>query len=65
MKLGEALVGQDLKGFNPTSRFRRIGFGTAAPTLGMPYPPYNTCGGGSDPVCYRRKHHVQKDVSPA
>jgi type II secretory pathway pseudopilin PulG len=52
MKLAEALVGQDLKGFNPLSRFRRTGFGTAAPTLGMPYPPYNTCGGAVDAPCY-------------
>jgi len=52
MKLAEALVGQDLKGFNPLSRFRRTGFGTATPTLGMPYPPYNTCGGGVDIPCY-------------
>ena len=41
MKLAEALVGQDLKGFNPASRFRRSGFGTAAPTPGMPYPALN------------------------
>ncbi len=39
MKLTEAMVGQDLKGFNPLSRFRRTGFGTATPTADMPYPP--------------------------
>ena len=43
MKLAEALVGQDLKGFNPLSRFRRSDFGTAAcyttPAPGMLYPP--------------------------
>jgi type II secretory pathway pseudopilin PulG len=43
MKLAEALVGQDLKGFNPLSRFRRADFGTAtcytAPPPGMLYPP--------------------------
>jgi type II secretory pathway pseudopilin PulG len=43
MKLTEALVGQDLKGFNPTSRFRRTDFGTATcyttPAPGMLYPP--------------------------
>ena len=27
MKMTEALVGQDLKGFNPASRFERSGFG--------------------------------------
>jgi type II secretory pathway pseudopilin PulG len=41
MKLAEALVGQDLKGFNPTSRFRRSGFGNALPTPTMPYPALN------------------------
>jgi hypothetical protein len=41
MKLAEAMVGQDLKGFNPASRFRRSGFGTAAPTPSMPYPALN------------------------
>ena len=43
MKLCEALVGQDLKGFNPLSRFRRSDFGTApcytTPAPGMLYPP--------------------------
>ena len=43
MKLTEAMVGQDLKGFNPLSRFRRYDFGTAAcyttPAPGMLYPP--------------------------
>jgi type II secretory pathway pseudopilin PulG len=38
MKLCEAMVGQDLKGFNPASRFRRSGFGTATPTPTI-YPP--------------------------
>jgi prepilin-type N-terminal cleavage/methylation domain-containing protein len=59
MKLCEAMVGQDLKGFNPTSRFRRNGFGLTAPLTGpwdnMPYPPYNTCGvtGGTTGIaCY-------------
>ena len=60
MKLAEALVGQDLKGFNPTSRFRRNGFGTALPTLGMPYPPYNTCGGGLDIACYNENIRSRK-----
>jgi type II secretory pathway pseudopilin PulG len=41
MKLAEAMVGQDLKGFNPASRFRRDGFGNAAPTPTMPYPALN------------------------
>lgn len=60
MKLAEALVGQDLKGFNPASRFRRSGFGTAAPTLGMPYPPYNTCGGAVDAACYNENIRSRK-----
>lgn len=70
MKLAEALVGQDLKGFNPTSRFRRTGFGTATPTLGMPYPPYNTCGGATDVPCYNenvksRKMYLQLENANA
>ena len=54
MRLAEAMVGQDLKGFNPASRFERRGFCGAltTPWLGMPYPPYNTCGGGLDAPCY-------------
>jgi len=60
MKLAEALVGQDLKGFNPASRFRRSGFGTAAPTIGMPYPPYNTCGGAVDAACYNENIRSRK-----
>ncbi len=43
MKLCEAMVGQDLRGFNPKSRFRRADFGTApcytTPAPGMLYPP--------------------------
>jgi type II secretory pathway pseudopilin PulG len=41
MKLAEAMVGQDLKGFNPNSRFRQDGTidGTAATNL---YPPINS-----------------------
>jgi type II secretory pathway pseudopilin PulG len=56
MKLCEAMVGQDLRGFNPTSRFRREGYPNLTPPpalwVGMPYPPFNTCGGGLDPICY-------------
>ncbi len=52
MKLAEAMVGQDLKGFNQTSRFDLHGFDRAAPWDGMPYPPYNTCGGALDVSCY-------------
>jgi hypothetical protein len=52
MKLAEAMVGADLKGFNLTSQFRRDGFDWTSPWVGMPYPPYDTCGGVSDPVCY-------------
>ena len=41
MKLAEAMVGKDLKGFNPNSKFRRDGTidGTAATNL---YPPKDT-----------------------
>jgi type II secretory pathway pseudopilin PulG len=38
MRLAEAMVGQDLKGFNPTSRFERSGFGSAIP-IPTVYPP--------------------------
>ncbi|MGD0572176.1 MAG: hypothetical protein ABSB11_04065 [Sedimentisphaerales bacterium] len=48
MRLAEALVGQDLKGFNPSSKFERQGFpnsaGSLTPWDGMPYPPYNSYG---------------------
>jgi prepilin-type N-terminal cleavage/methylation domain-containing protein len=46
MRLAEALVGQDLKGFNPSSKFERRGYqnSTDAAWDGMPYPPYNSCG---------------------
>ena len=47
MRLAEAMVGQDLKGFNPTSRFEQRGFIGTLITVGwtdpsgyvMPYPP--------------------------
>jgi type II secretory pathway pseudopilin PulG len=70
MKLCEAMVGQDLKGFNPTSRFERKGFNWAAPYLGMPYPPLNTCGGAVDIQCYTenlksRKMHLQLENANA
>jgi hypothetical protein len=49
MKLAEAMVGQDLKGFNPDSRFTRDGFPGILPAdapvpctaagCSMPYPP--------------------------
>jgi len=46
MRLAEAMVGQDLKGFNPSSKFERQGFPNTSDALwdGMPYPPYNTWG---------------------
>ncbi len=46
MRLAEAMVGQDLKGFNPSSRFERKGFPNTSDSLwdGMPYPPYNSYG---------------------
>ena len=81
MKLAEAMVGQDLRGFNPDSRFRRNGFpgvinGTPWPcdaTTGecMPYPPPNTtayCGGTAG--CYeenikKRKTYLQLENANA
>ncbi len=47
MRLAEAMVGQDLKGFNPTSHFEQRGFMGVSITAGwtdpsgyvMPYPP--------------------------
>jgi len=40
MKLAEAMVGQDLKGFHPNSRFRRDGLdGPAGPAARDLYPP--------------------------
>jgi type II secretory pathway pseudopilin PulG len=70
MKFCEAMVGQDLRGFNPTSRFRREGFGSAAPWYPMPYPPFNTCGAGLDPICYAenlksRKMYLQLENANA
>ena len=63
MKLAEAMVGQDLKGFNPTSRFLRRGFPSTLgvlPYIGMPYPPYNTCGGAVDIPCYNENIRSRK-----
>jgi type II secretory pathway pseudopilin PulG len=70
MKLCEAMVGQDLRGFNPASRFRRNGFDTTMLWVGMPYPPYNTCGGLLDPICYTeniksRKMYLQLENANA
>ena len=66
MKLAEALVGQDLKGFNPLSRFRRSGFGSATPTPDMPYPALNY----PDSATYNsniksRKMHLQLENANA
>jgi hypothetical protein len=64
MKLAEAMVGQDLKGFNPASRFELRGFMGGLPAqvawLGMPYPPYNTCGGPVDAPCYNENVRSRK-----
>jgi type II secretory pathway pseudopilin PulG len=64
MKLAEAMVGQDLKGFNPKSRFRRDGFDNfikpPALWVGMPYPPTGTCGGAADAVCYNENVKSRK-----
>ncbi|MGA2093321.1 MAG: type II secretion system protein [Sedimentisphaerales bacterium] len=75
MKLAEAMVGQDLRGFNPDSRFTRDGFpgilGADAPHDGMAYPPYGTtayCGGTAG--CYeenlkKRKTYLQLENANA
>jgi prepilin-type N-terminal cleavage/methylation domain-containing protein len=60
MRLAEAMVGQDLKGFNPASRFKRSGFDSVTPTLGMAYPPYGTCGGPADMTCYNQNIQSRK-----
>jgi prepilin-type N-terminal cleavage/methylation domain-containing protein len=74
MKLAEAMVGQDLKGFNPDSRFRRDGFGgllaADAPWDGMPYPPYGTIGVTPDTAGYaenikKRKTYLQLENANA
>lgn len=39
MKLAEAMVGQDLKGFNPKSKFRRDGMDSDVPPITNLYPP--------------------------
>jgi len=74
MKLAEAMVGQDLKGFNPKSRFRRSGYPnlTPPPALwdGMPYPPYNTIGVTADAPGYTenlksRKKYLQLENANA
>jgi type II secretory pathway pseudopilin PulG len=74
MKLAEAMVGQDLKGFNPKSRFRREGYPNRNPPParwdGMPYPPYNTIGITVDPVGYTeniksRKMYLQLENANA
>jgi prepilin-type N-terminal cleavage/methylation domain-containing protein len=39
MKLAEAMVGQDLKGFNPVSRFRRDGMDSDVAPITNLYPP--------------------------
>jgi type II secretory pathway pseudopilin PulG len=65
MRLAEAMVGQDLKGFNPSSRFQRRGFPNRSDSLwdGMPYPPYNTCGvtgGATGAACYNENIRSRK-----
>jgi prepilin-type N-terminal cleavage/methylation domain-containing protein len=75
MKLAEAMVGQDLRGFNPDSRFRRNGFPGVllpedAPWDGMPYPPYNTIGVTVDLTGYaenikKRKTYLQLENANA
>jgi prepilin-type N-terminal cleavage/methylation domain-containing protein len=60
MKLAEAMVGQDLKGFSTTSRFDLQGFDIANKWLGMPYPPYQTCGGATDIPCYNENIKSRK-----
>lgn len=76
MKLAEAMVGQDLKGFNPDSRFEKMGFpwyGSDPATncyVGMPYPHTGTCGGAPDATCYtenikKRKSYLQLENANA
>lgn len=65
MRLAEAMVGQDLKGFNPSSRFERKGFPNSSDALwdGMPYPPYQTCGvtgGATGTACYNENIRSRK-----
>jgi prepilin-type N-terminal cleavage/methylation domain-containing protein len=62
MKLAEAMVGQDLKGFNPASRFERRGFCGAltAGWDGMPYPPYNTYGATANIQLYNENVRSRK-----
>jgi type II secretory pathway pseudopilin PulG len=42
MKLAEAMVGQDLKGFNPNSRFRQDGMDSDVAPITNLYPPENS-----------------------
>jgi hypothetical protein len=65
--LAEAMVGQDLKGFNPSSKFEKQGFPNSpsgdALWDGMPYPPYNTCGvtaGDPGKACYNENIRSRK-----
>lgn len=64
MRLAEAMVGQDLKGFDPNSHFERQGFpnsaGSLTPWDGMPYPPYGTCGKTVDSACYNQNIRSRK-----
>jgi prepilin-type N-terminal cleavage/methylation domain-containing protein len=73
MKLAEAMVGQDLKGFNPDSKFTKDGFPNYSVSNnynGMPYPPYNSIGVTVDPVGYaenikKRKTYLQLENANA
>lgn len=76
MKLAEAMVGQDLKGFNPDSKFTKDGFpwnGADPATndyVGMPYPQTGTDGVNPDPVAYadnikKRKSYLQLENANA
>ncbi len=76
MKLAEAMVGQDLKGFNPDSRFEKRGFpwfGTdpaANRYDGMPYPHTGYYGMAPDAARYdenikKRKMYLQLENANA
>jgi prepilin-type N-terminal cleavage/methylation domain-containing protein len=76
MKLAEAMVGQDLKGFNPDSRFEKRGFpwNVSVPGVnpydGMPYPPSGTIGVTVDAAGYaenikKRKMYLQLENANA
>jgi prepilin-type N-terminal cleavage/methylation domain-containing protein len=72
MKLAEAMVGQDLRGFNPDSKFTKDGFPnySGGNYDGMPYPPAGTIGVTADAAGYadnvkKRKTYLQLENANA